>query len=360
MKRFNVGAQRRATNGTRLSAANTLVQRTLAQHGLMPAAGESGMGAMPSMPSLDQMIAQFGGAAQDAEATVGNIPAGASFKSETFTCPAGARSYRTYIPASAAQGVSGVIMMLHGCTQNPEDFAAGTEMNVLAEEHRLVIIYPKQARGDNAQSCWNWFSRGDQKRGRGEPAILAGIAEKVCKTHTVGRDATFVAGLSAGAAMSVILGEAYGDVFAAVGAHSGLPAGAARDVASAFTAMAGNAAEPTHQPQPHGTVRTIIFHGTADATVHPSNGEAIGRQALRANAPQSIDTKTSAETAGRRVSRTVSHDHEGSAMVEHWSIDGLGHAWSGGQAAGSYTDPKGPNASAEMVRFFLNTSEQDR
>ncbi len=356
MKRLNVGALRRAADGAQLSAANALVQRTLAQHGLLPGDGKI---SMQGMPSLDSMLAHMAGARDTTVAFSEVMPAGAAFKNDTFTCKAGSRTYRTYIPASAAQGVTGVIMMLHGCTQTPEDFAAGTGMNALAEEHSLVLIYPKQARGDNAQSCWNWFSRGDQKRDRGEPAILAGIAAKACDTHGVGRDATFVAGLSAGAAMAVILGEVYGDVFSAVGAHSGLPAGAAKDVASAFTAMAGNVAEPMCNAQTHGGVRTIIFHGTADATVHPCNGDGIGRRAIRANAPQSIDTHTTAETAGRRFARTVSSDLGGNAIVEHWVVDGLGHAWSGGLSAGSYTDPQGPNASAEMVRFFLNTPNQE-
>lgn len=149
------------------------------------------------------MLARVTGSSDTIDAFSELMPAGAEFRNDTFTCSAGSR---TYIPASASQGVAGVVMMLHGCTQTPEDFAAGTGMNALAEEHRLVLIYPKQARGDNAQSCWNWFSRGDQKRDCGEPAILAGIAEKICKTHGVERDATCVAGLSAGAAMAVILG----------------------------------------------------------------------------------------------------------------------------------------------------------
>lgn len=359
MKRFNVGALRRATDAARLSAANNLVQRTLAQHGLMPEPGQVDPFASPEMPSIESMLAHFTRPKDAADAASRAMPTGAEFRHETFTCEAGSRTYRTYIPASAAQGVTGVIMMLHGCTQTPEDFAAGTGMNALAEEHRLVIVYPKQARGDNAQSCWNWFSRGDQQRGRGEPAILAGIAAKVCATHRIGREETFVAGLSAGAAMAVILGEAYGDVFAAVGAHSGLPAGAAKDVASAFAAMAGNGSEPTHQMQIQGRVRTIVFHGTADTTVHHSNGDLIARRAIRVNAPQSIDASSVAEIAGRRFTRTISSDLEGTAIVEHWAIEGQGHVWSGGQIAGSYTDPEGPNASAEMIRFFLNAPDQE-
>jgi poly(hydroxyalkanoate) depolymerase family esterase len=356
MKRLNVDALRRATGGARLQDAQTLVHRTLAQHGLMPAATPDGAQAMPSLESL---IAQFKGPQISPKTAPEPIPAGAQFSEDAFTCKAGSRTYRTYIPASAAQGVTGVIMMLHGCTQTPEDFAAGTGMNALAEIHRLVVIYPKQARGNNAQSCWNWFSPGDQRRDRGEPAILAGIATSVCETHGIGRDRTFVAGLSAGAAMAVILGGTYADVFAAVGAHSGLPAGAAQDVPQAFAAMAGNAPVHARQPRTNSTMRTIAFHGTADATVHPSNGDAIARHAVDAGAPQSIETHSTAKASGRNFTRTVSSDLEGKPIVEHWAIDGQGHAWSGGQPGGSYTDPKGPDASAEMIRFFFNTPDRE-
>ena len=169
MKIFNASALRKAITPARLSAANDLVQRTLAQHGL-----SSDLPAMPPLPSLVQT-----------PAPKITIPTGATFKNATFTCPSGSRAYHTYVPASAKDGVTGVIVMLHGCTQNPTDFAAGTGMNALAEKHRFVVIYPAQSRGGNAQSCWNWFSRGDQKRGKGEPAIIAGLTQKICAQHTI-------------------------------------------------------------------------------------------------------------------------------------------------------------------------------
>lgn len=359
MKLFNVGALRQATDAARLSVASDLVQRTLAQHGLVPQSGQAVGQELPRMQSLDRMLAKFAVPVVKADQADVLIPAGAKFKRDTFTCPAGSRTYRTYIPTSATQGVRGVVMMLHGCTQTPEDFAIGTGMNALAELHRLVVVYPAQSRGDNAQSCWNWFSRGDQRRGRGEPAILAAIASRVSDEHRVGPDKTFVAGLSAGAAMAVILGETYGDVFAAVGAHSGLPAGAAKDVPSAFAAMGGNALDTDDQHDGTSRTRTIVFHGTADATVHPSNGAAIAKRAGDAGAPQSIETSTKGEAGGRRFTHTLTSDLQGKSIVEHWSIDGQGHAWSGGQAAGSYTDAQGPDASAEMIRFFFNTSDKE-
>ncbi len=159
--------------------------------------------------------------------------------------------------------------------------------------------------------------------------------------------------------MAVILGETYGDVFAAVGAHSGLPAGAAKDVASAFSAMAGNALDTARPPISLAKIRTIVFHGTADTIVHPSNGQAIARRAIDAGARQSIETSTNGEASGRPFTRTISSDLQGKPIVEHWAIDGQGHAWSGGQPSGSYTDAKGPDASAEMIRFFFDTPDKD-
>lgn len=356
MKLYDVGALRLAADDTRLSAANDLVQRTLAQHGLLPGIVASRPGGLPAMDGLLSQLSQAGtrtGPIQPA------LPAGARFDQDTYTCPAGSRMYRTYVPASAGAGASGVIMMLHGCTQSPEDFAAGTGMNALADKHGFVVVYPAQSRGDNAQSCWNWFSRGDQRRGRGEPAILAGLARQICAAHGIDRNQTFVAGLSAGGAMAAILGETYPDVFAAVGAHSGLPVGAARDVPSAFAAMGGSILNAPARAQDEPRVRSIVFHGTADATVHPDNGDAIMRRALSGGSGQSVETSQQADANGRSYTRLISGDATGGTLVEYWRIDGQGHAWSGGSAIGSHTDPKGPNASAEMVRFFFDNSDKD-
>ncbi len=346
MKLFNAGATRRATHNARLMAANDLVQRRLAQHGLaaqnMPLEGVE----LPAMSSMNDLLAQFAGNHSMHAAPADDLPKGAVFLNDTFTCTAGSRSFRTYVPASAAKGATGVVVMLHGCTQTPEDFATGTGMNRLAEEHRFIVVYPAQSRRDNTQSCWNWFSRGDQRRDAGEPAILAGMVQQVCATHGVARDRTFVAGLSAGAAMAVILGETYPDVFAGVGAHSGLAYGAAKDVPSAFAAMAG----PTGASvQTKSQVPTIVFHGDIDHTVNIANGQRIANDA-RPPGTEILDNGTS---GGRHYTRATVLSADGHATLEHWRINGLGHAWSGGNASGSYADTAGPDASAEMVRFFL-------
>ncbi len=375
MFNFNVGALRPATDAARpdrLRAATDLVGRTLAQHGLTsgPVTDGAPFAPLPSL-SLPKAGGLFAGLQRQTQhpRPEPTLPTGAVFRNDVHTGPEGSRAFRTYVPASAARGVSGVpasaargvsgvVVMLHGCTQGPEDFASGTGMNALAERHRLVVVYPHQSRGENAQSCWNWFRRGDQRRDRGEPAIIAGIARALCAEFGVPRDRTFIAGLSAGAAMAVILGETYGDVFAAVGAHSGLPFGAAVDVPSAFAAMAGRGGVAQAPPGAGGAVRTIVFHGTADTTVHPSNGSRIATDAARHGPDQTVEDETQERHAGRTVQRRVSSGTDGQPHLETWTVEGLGHAWSGGQPEGSYTDPAGPDASAEMIRFFLSTPEK--
>ncbi len=354
MKLFNTGAMHRVNNDARLTAANDLVQRTLAQHGLATPTELGEASERPAMQSISDLLSKLGATTSQPASSAPDIPVGASFRSDTFSCPAGSRSFRTYIPSSATESARGVVVMLHGCTQTPEDFAAGTGMNRLAEEHRFIVVYPAQSRRNNTQSCWNWFSRGDQRRGAGEPAILAGMVQQVCATHGIAKDRTFVAGLSAGAAMAVILGETYPDVFAAVGVHSGLAYGSAKDVASAFAAMAG----PTGAPLPKKSqIPTIVFHGTSDATVHPSNGEAVVRQVQDIGPSQTLETVEQGSHGGRSYSVLRATTADGEPTLEHWTVSGLGHAWSGGRAEGSYTDSKGPDASAEMVRFFFQRKE---
>ena len=284
------------------------------------------------------------------------VPPGASFASRTFQCAAGSRTYKIYIPASCAGRPRALIVMLHGCKQTPDDFATGTGMNALAEDHRLAVVYPAQTGSANAASCWNWFNPHDQRRDVGEPSIIAGITRKVADDFDISRAMTFVAGLSAGGAMAAVLGKTHPDVYAAIGVHSGLPYAAANDVLSAFAAMRGN---QTSLPRGEGAkacdgqfVRTIVFHGNADTTVHPSNGRAVATAAERHAAGDRVE-ETSASHQGRRFRRTVRRGADGTAEVETWMVDGAGHAWFGGNPAGSFTDPVGPDASAEMVRFFL-------
>jgi poly(hydroxyalkanoate) depolymerase family esterase len=288
------------------------------------------------------------------------LPAGAKFLDERYSCAAGARRYRLYVPSTAKDGLQGLIVMLHGCTQNPEDFAAGTGMNALAEEHRLLVVYPAQTGGDNSMSCWNWFRPGDQMRDAGEPAIIAGLTESLRDQYTIPMERIFVAGLSAGGAMAVILGETYPELYAGVGVHSGLAYGSANDVISAFAAMRGQARiDPVSSRKPgagpEAGPRVIVFHGTADTTVHPSNAERIVA-GKGCGERKTFRSEPGASGGTRGYTRLVAKREDGTNGVESWTIDDAPHAWAGGHPSGSYTDPRGPDASAAMVRFFLQGS----
>jgi poly(hydroxyalkanoate) depolymerase family esterase len=278
------------------------------------------------------------------------LPDGASFLTASFTNPAGTRDYKLYVPATRTGEPLALIVMLHGCTQAPDDFAAGTRMNALAEEHGCLVAYPAQPASANAQKCWNWFSPNDQGRDRGEPSLIAGITRQIMRDHPVDPSRVYVAGLSAGGAAAAIMGSAYPDLYAAVGVHSGLPVGAAKDIPSAFAAMRqGNAGSGP------GTraVPTIVFHGDQDFTVHSSNGAAVVAQSTGSATGLRPTVQRGQASGGHAYSRTVHADPSGKALCEQWTIHGAGHAWAGGSPSGSYTDPRGPDASREMLRFFF-------
>lgn len=284
---------------------------------------------------------------------VPDLPEGAQFLSLTHRSAQGSRDYQLYIPAKRPEGRMPLVVMLHGCTQSPEDFVNGTGMNALAEEFGCMVAWPAQPQGANAQKCWNWFRPEDQGRDRGEPVLLAGIARDILRDHPADAGRVYVAGLSAGGAAAAIMGAAYPELFAAVGVHSGLPVGGAQDVPSAFAAIRDGSAGKT-QP---GAIPTIVFHGGADSTVHPGNGAAVVAQALRGQSGLTQTRGSGVAEGGRTYHQTRYDTAEGRSQVELWEIDGTGHAWSGGQASGSYTDPKGPDASREILRFFLQHSQ---
>jgi poly(hydroxyalkanoate) depolymerase family esterase len=279
---------------------------------------------------------------------------GERFLKRSYRGPAGSLSYRLYVPADHEGRELALVLMLHGCLQDPEDFACGTRMNDLAEEFGLIVAYPHQPRRANPTGCWNWFDRRHQNRGSGEPAKLAGLAQALAKEFDVRRERVFAAGLSAGGAMAEILAAAYPDVFDAVGIHSGLPYKSAGDVPSAFAAMKGTA---TYDPAPLAAsdrqCRKIIVHGLADETVNPVNGERILDEVERGDISlMRRDLEWPIE--GGRLSRTVLKEADGRPAAEQWLVEGGGHAWFGGDPRGSYTQNVGLDASRVMVRFFLS------
>ncbi len=259
----------------------------------------------------------------------------------------GHRDYKLYVPPDTGRRPLPLIVMLHGCTQDPDDFAAGTAMNDAALAHGFFVLYPAQSQQVNPQRCWNWFKHTHQQRGRGEPALLAGMTREVMLRYEVDAERVFVAGLSAGGAMAAILGDVYPDLFAAVGVHSGLAPGVATDLPSALAAMKNGGESPRGSAS---GMPTIVFHGDADNRVHPRNAEHV--------IASSVGTSTAVEVqrdrnGGRAWTRRMHHGPDGRVLAEHWLVHGAPHAWSGGRREGSHTDTRGPDASAEMMRFFF-------
>ena len=279
-------------------------------------------------------------------------PDGARFEERTFSNGAGSRTYKVYVPSGHSGAALPVIVMLHGCTQDPDDFAAGTRMNEIAEEQRFLVVYPRQSQSANMQKCWNWFNAADQQRGAGEPSLIAGIALDAVAEFSADPGRVYVAGLSAGGAAAAVLAATYPDVFAAVGIHSGLAHGAAFDIPSAFAAMSGKVVAPG-AGNSGAAIPTIVFHGDSDRTVNSVNAD---RAIAQARPEQTLRrTVTSGKTpAGMSYTRSIEFDGEERAILEQWTLHGAGHAWSGGSPAGSYVDPRGPDASREMTRFFLS------
>lgn len=278
---------------------------------------------------------------------------GGRFEARSYQGAEGAIDYHLYCPADAAPGMP-LVVMLHGCTQDPEDFARGTGMNLLADELGFLVAYPKQSQRANPQKCWNWFRPGDQQRDRGEPALLEAITRAVMADQRADPTRIYIAGLSAGGAAAAIMAAQYPDIFAAVGVHSGLPCGAARDIPGALAAMKGaNALRSTATSLPF--VPLITFHGDKDATVHEINSRQIVTLALSAAPmPLSHAREEGRSTGGRRFTRALHRTADGVAMIEQWTVTDAAHAWAGGRTAGSFTDPSGPDASREMLRFFLS------
>ncbi len=358
--KIDMGDVTRLTRAGKLSEAMALLQSRIAQ--TIPGRGRSGRDEQTERPpaAIDMVAPLVAGGAWTAPGQTRegvSVPVGARFEERNFSNNVGSRTYKIYVPSGYTGQALPLVVMLHGCTQNPDDFAAGTRMNALAEEQNFLVAYPRQPQSANMQKCWNWFNTKDQQREGGEASLIAGIARQTIEEFSADLTRVYVAGLSAGGAAAAIMASAYPDLFAAVGVHSGLACGAATDMPSAFAAMSGGGATRRRSGGP--AVRTIVFHGDADRTVNPVNSEHVITQAM----PGAALTKavTRGETpGGMAYTHTVQRNDAGVEVLEQWVLHGAGHAWSGGSASGSYTDPRGPDASREMVRFFLAHANEGR
>ena len=274
---------------------------------------------------------------------------------------AGERAYKLYVPSSYTGQPLPLIVMLHGCNQTPDDFAAGTQMNALGEEQSCFVLYPAQSDTANHSRCWNWFRREDQGRDRGEPSIIAGMTREILNRYEIDSRKLYVAGLSAGGAMAAVMGVTYPDLYAAVGIHSGLACGSAHDLPSALAAMKGmpgSIGRPSGIAGASRSIPTIVFHGDHDKTVHPRNSTDVLAQPAHREGGHGgqVWTERGQAPNGHSYTRTVHRDATGRVVLEHWLVHGGGHTWFGGGRGGSYSDPRGPSAAAEMIRFFLQTS----
>ena len=294
------------------------------------------------------------------------VPEGGKFIEAIYSNPAGSRTYKLYIPSRYHGQALPLVVMLHGGTQTPDDFAAGTRMNLIAEEETCLVVYPTQPGHANPAKCWNWFRPNDQRRGRGEPSLIAGITRQVMNDYSVDPQRVYVGGLSAGAAAAAVMGATYPDLYAAIGVHSGLAFGAADDLISAFVAMRQGGFECSSEFddtsavfQDARVVPTIVFHGDRDAIVHPRNADNVIARSMKIKNWQK-KVHRGQVPGGHAYTRTIHTDENGRAIFEQWCIHGAGHAWSGGSPAGSYTDPRGPDAAREMLRYFRDNPAAGR
>jgi poly(hydroxyalkanoate) depolymerase family esterase len=300
-----------------------------------------------------------------------------TFVQYTYGGPAGSRPYYVYTPAGyAASQKAPLVVMLHGCTQYPVDFANGTQMNALADSKGFIVVYPQQTLAYDSMYCWHWDETAHQSRGSGEPAIIAGITQTVIATTArwnIDPDRVYVAGLSAGAAMSVVMAATYPDLYAAMGASAGLEYKAVTNGASGSAVIYGGP-DPVTQGQAAyaamgsqaRVVPVIVFHGTQDTTVYPINGDQIVRQWMETDrlassgsysaslaAPSTTVTGRAPGTYGRAYTVRVWNDAGATAVQEYWTVTGMGHDWSGGSTTGSHADPNGPSASQNIYAFFM-------
>ncbi|MDR3449029.1 MAG: PHB depolymerase family esterase [Alphaproteobacteria bacterium] len=280
-------------------------------------------------------------------------PPPGSFVDGHFACREGKLAYKLYTPQGSTRRRLPLVVMLHGCAQTAANFAVGTRMNTIADERGFLVLYPQQSTSANLNRCWNWHRPGDQTRGSGEPSVIAALTHHIVALCKANSSRVYIAGISAGGAAAAITAAAYPELFIAVGVHSGLERGDIRTLHGALSAMRGGAVSSAIGKTP-APVNTIVFHGDQDKIVHPSNAAGFLSVLRRSSAqPLKSRSETGRSKGGRDFTRTQYWRSAGKVLLENWTVHGSGHAWSGGSVTGAYTDPAGPDASREMIRFFL-------
>ncbi|MDF2068426.1 PHB depolymerase family esterase [Bacillus sp. Cr_A10] len=284
----------------------------------------------------------------------------------------GGKTYKLYVPSQYDSSKSyPLYVMLHGCTQDATQFSTGTKMNALSEEKGFLVLYPEQNSSANSNKCWNWFETSHQNRGSGEPSVIAGMVQSIKSNYSIQNDQVFVAGLSAGAAMSVIMGATYPDVFSGIGVGAGLEYKAATSMTEAFTAMSSGGSSPVQRGRDAYNamgsrakpLKVIVFHGTSDYTVNKINGDQVISQWAVTNSlaatgaegwldDQADNTQNLQVPSGKSYTVYDYKAQDEKIWMKKVNIQNMGHAWSGGSSQGSYTDPQGPDASRIMWEFF--------
>jgi poly(hydroxyalkanoate) depolymerase family esterase len=301
------------------------------------------------------------------------VNAEGTYLSGSFTNDAGSREYKLFVPSGYKGQHVPLVVMLHGCGQNPDDFAAGTKMNSIAERENFLVLYPAQSVEANTDKCWNWFEPAHQERGKGEPSLIAGMTQSIISKYKIDANKVYIAGMSAGGAMTTLVGASYPDIFAAIGVGAGLEYKAANDLLSAVAAMETGGPDPNQQGglaylnmgSAARVLPTILFHGDADLVVNVVNAhQTIAQWAQTSDYADdgldndSVSDLTASITQGKveggyEYDKYVYQNSKGKSIMEKWIVKTMGHKWSGGSTSGSHTDPKGPDASEEMIRFFF-------
>ncbi|CAN5363652.1 PHB depolymerase family esterase [soil metagenome] len=322
-----------------------------------PSGARSGTGSRPAPKARTR--------AKQSPMRVAQADSHTQFIDGAYTNDFGTREYKLFIPHGVPVSNLPLIVMLHGCQQTAEDFAAGTHMNEIAQKNQCMVLYPSQASGSNCQNCWNWFNKADQRRDSGEPSLIAGMTREIIESYRADATRVYIAGMSAGGAMAASMAALYPDLFAAVGVHSGLPFGAANDIQTAISAMSSGVRNLSDSDRPNEVqaVPLIVFHGDEDTTVHPGNAEQVIAWHLPelhidndGRLPHATAVERGSVETGHAYTRTIHTTPLGLPIAEKWMVHGAGHAWSGGSKPGSFTDPRGPDAGAEMMRFFSQHS----